>query len=83
MIEIEGFENKIRPAFIKFADCENVEEYKKRNQNIDAIFYTRKELAELMKEENDIEKKWKSRVLLQYTPRVKILMFYDTYKGGF
>jgi hypothetical protein len=83
IIEIEGFENKIRPAFFKFADCENVEEYKKKNQNIDPIFYTRKELAELMKEENDIEKKWKSRVLIQYTPRGNILMYYDAYKGGF
>jgi len=83
MVEIEAFENKIKPSFLNFADCENVEEYKKRNQNIEPIFYNRKELSELMKEENAIEKKWKSRILIQYTPRGNIIMYYDAYKGGF
>lgn len=83
LIEIEAFENKIIPSFFKFADCENVEEYKKKNQNIEPVFYNRKELSELMKNENEVEKKWKSRILIQYTPRGNIIMFYDAYKGGF
>jgi len=83
LIELEDFENKIKPSFLKFANCENLEEYKKKNQNIDPAFYNRKELSELMKEENDIEKKWKNRVFIQYTPRGNILMFYDAYKSGF
>jgi len=82
-IEIETFENKIKPTFLKYVDCENIEEYKEKNKNIEAIFYNRKELAELMKQENTIEKKWKSRILIQNTPRGNILMFYDAYKGGF
>lgn len=83
LVEIEGFENKIKPKFLKFADCESVEEYKKKNQNIEPVFYNRKELSELMKEENDVEKKWKCRILIQYTPRGNIIMYYDAYKGGF
>jgi len=83
LIEIENFENKIIPSFFKFAECECIDEYKKKNQNIEPVFYNRKELSELMKNENEVEKKWKSRILIQYTPRGNILMFYDAYKGGF
>jgi hypothetical protein len=81
--DIESYENKVKPAFLKFAEFKDEEENKQRNRNIDPVFYKRKELAEMMKTENDIEKQWKSRILIEFTPRDNIIMFYDAYKGGF
>lgn len=81
--DIDIYENKVKPIFLKFVDFNNEEEYKERNQNIDPVFYNYKELAEIMKTENDIEKQWRSRVLIEFTPRDNIIMFYDAYKGGF
>jgi len=82
--DIDVYEGKVKPLFLKFSDCENIKEYTNRNQNIDPIFYNRKELTKIMKvENNEIELKWKRRVLIEYTPRGNIIMFYDAYKGGF
>jgi hypothetical protein len=81
--DIELYENKVKPVFMKFADYKDEEEHKQRNHNIDPIFYKRKELSETMKTENDIEKQWRNRVLIEFTPRDNIIMFYDAYKGGF
>lgn len=82
--DIDIYEGKVKPLFLKFTDCENIKEYTNRNQNIDPIFYNRTELTKIMKvENNEIEQKWKRRVLMEYTPRGNIIMFYDAYKGGF
>jgi hypothetical protein len=32
---------------------------------------------------NEFEKKWRSRVLIENTPRGNVIMFYDIYKRGF
>lgn len=80
---IEVYENKIIPLFLKFADYQTEQEHRERNQNVESLFYKRKELTEMMKTENDIEKRWKKRILMEYTPRDNIIMFYDAYKGGF
>lgn len=54
------------------------------NKNIDALFYNKKEFNEFMKTPNNsLESIWKTRILLQSTPRGNIIMFYDAYKLGF
>jgi hypothetical protein len=54
------------------------------NRNIDALFYKKKEFLEYMKQENtDLERTWKTRILLENTPRGNIIMYYDAYKQGF
>lgn len=54
------------------------------NKNIHPIFYNKKEYNEYMQEMNtDLEKEWKSRILLEYTPRGNVMMFYDAFKMGF
>lgn len=54
------------------------------NQNIESIFYDKKEYQELMKvPDNWLEDIWKQRILLESTPRGNIIMFYHTYKQGF
>ena len=56
----------------------------KYNLNIDPIFHIKVELDELMKNNsNYLEKHWKSKVLIETTPRGNIIMFYNPYKLGF
>ena len=54
------------------------------NENIDSIFLNRDEYKEYMKiPENDLEKKWRTRILIENTPRGNIIMYYDAYKEAF
>jgi len=54
------------------------------NSNIEAIFYNKQELNKFFEEpDNTIETSWKSRVLMENTPRGNIIMFYAPYKSGF
>jgi len=54
------------------------------NKNIHPIFYDKKAYNEYMQESNtELEKEWKTRMILEYTPRGNVLMFYDAFKMGF
>jgi hypothetical protein len=54
------------------------------SSNIDPCFLSKTEYQNLLKNENnDIEKKWKTRILCENTGRGNIFMFYDVYKHGF
>lgn len=54
------------------------------NYNIDSIFFNKKEFNEFMKTTNNsLETIWKTRILMESTPRGNIIMFYDPYKLGF
>lgn len=67
---------------VKF--LETYESSKDFNENIDKCFYNEKELRELLiEEDNDLEKKWKTKLLFENTPRGNIIMYYDAFKQGF
>jgi len=54
------------------------------NENVDAVFYSKKELNELLKDEkNTLEPKWRTKILFETTPRGNIVMHYDAFKQGF
>jgi hypothetical protein len=54
------------------------------NTNIEKIFYDKKELQQfLLNQNNELEKVWKTRILIENTPRGNIIMYYDVYKQGF
>lgn len=53
------------------------------NQSLDLIFYNIEKYNMLMTNENDLEKKWKSKILFTSSPRGNIIMYYDCYKRGF
>jgi len=54
------------------------------SSNIESCFSSKKEYEILLKNEtNDVEKRWKTRILCENTPRGNIFMFYDVYKQGF
>ena len=58
--------------------------FEKWNANIATVFYDKSEYEDAIKEkENSLEKKWKSRILMEYTPRGNVIMYYDPYKHGF
>jgi len=54
------------------------------NLNINPVFYSKEKYVELLKhEDNELEIEWKKRILIEYTPRGNVFMFYDPYKLGF
>lgn len=58
--------------------------FEKWNANIATVFYDKGEYEDAIKEkENSLEKKWKSRILMEHTPRGNVIMYYDPYKHGF
>lgn len=67
--------------FLKTFSRDNGIDY---NSGVDAIFYNKKELTELLSDENNyLEKKWRTKLLFENTPRGNVIMFYDAYKQGF
>jgi hypothetical protein len=66
---------------------ERTDQFNKKNNgssNCQAIFYNKDEFFAMIREQNnDIEEVWKTRILLENTPRGNIVMFYDVYKQGF
>jgi len=70
--------NQKRATFKRFLNNPN------RNDSIDPLFYNKTSYELYMQDQNThIEKKWKSRILLETTPRGNVLMYYDAYKMGF
>jgi hypothetical protein len=62
----------------------NEKPQKNWNLNIDPVFYSKEKYVDLLKnEDNALEKEWKKRILIEYTPRGNVFMFYDPYKLGF
>jgi len=54
------------------------------NSNIDPRFYDIDKYHDAVRlEKNELELAWKRRILIEYTPRGNIIMFYDVYKHGF
>ena len=66
---------------------EKVEKHGKTlyNQNVDPIFYNKEAYNEYLSDAEPtlMEKKWKSRQIMIYTPRGNIIMHYDAYKMSF
>ena len=53
-------------------------------ENIDAGFYEKDRLKQLLIDANNpLELEWKRRILYETTPRGNIMMYYDPYKLGF
>ena len=54
------------------------------NENIDKCFYNKTKLNIILTEENnELEKKWKTKILFETSPRGNIIMYYDAFKQGF
>lgn len=54
------------------------------DENIDPLFYNKKEYTEhMMETKNELEPKWRRRMIIENTPRGNIIMYYDAYKLAF
>lgn len=77
--ELELFNEKYKNAFVNAINSN-----KSFNENITDTFYDKEKYNKVMKEQhNELEKKWKSSILIQNTPRGNIIMCYDSFKMGF
>ena len=71
-------ESKKKP-FLEFIECKDI-----NSDNIEKEFYNIELYKDAIKEENnELEHSWKRRMLIEYTPKGNIYMFYDSYKLGF
>lgn len=63
---------------------ESEENFEKWNANIDRVFYVKSDYQYAMENrDNSLEKIWRSRILMESTPRGNVIMYYDAYKHGF
>lgn len=77
----EKYEKQMREKFVKTFENETVD----FNLNIDDIFYDpEKHHYAVLAENNEYEKRWRTRVLIETVPNGgSIIMYYDPYKRGF
>lgn len=63
---------------------DRVGSYKDLNTNIESVFYDKKKYNEKMKQQNnELEEKWRTSVMIKNTPRGNVIMCYDSFKQGF
>lgn len=54
------------------------------NSTIEPVIHDAERLKDILADANNaLEKKWRSRVLMENTPRGNVIMYYDIYKRGF
>jgi hypothetical protein len=54
------------------------------NLNINSGFYSKSQYQEMLKDaQNTLEQQWKTRLLIETTPRGVVIMYYDPFKLGF
>jgi hypothetical protein len=72
--------NKYKSKFLASFNDNNTD----WDSNIDKVIHDKETLAQLLEDKNNyLEKKWRSTVLIENTPRGNIFMFYDIYKNSF
>lgn len=75
----EKFIEKNKKKFMNSFQC-----LRNLNSNIEPVFYNRKDLQKILVDtNNELEKIWRTRILIENTPRGNIIMHYDVYKNGF
>lgn len=69
--------------FMKVYDSDGAV-YATANSSIDPLFYSKDEYKSAMEiYDNEYEKAWKRRVLIDSTPRGNVVMYYDPFKMGY
>tara|TARA_B100000282_G_C31735265_1_gene493092 strand:+ start:1473 stop:2327 length:855 start_codon:yes stop_codon:yes gene_type:complete len=75
----EEYVEKRKEQFLEF-----VEEIDNSNANMSKEFYNKESYNEILKEEeNELEEIWKSKYIMENTPRGNVFMSYDPYKLAF
>lgn len=81
----ESFVAPFQKKFLSTYSCaEEDKGNSKYNQSIDPVFYSLDDFKEILENEtNELERLWKTKILMKSTPRGNVIMFYDVYKQGF
>jgi hypothetical protein len=81
--ETELFIEKRQTMFLKtFTDINK--DLLQWNLNINYVFYSKSQYQEMIKDtKNQLEQQWKTRILIETTPRGVVIMYYDPFKLGF
>lgn len=75
----DEYVDKKQTEFLKF--IENIDD---ANENMNKEFYNKEMYTEVMKDENNsLEETWKSKYIMENTPRGNVFMTYDPYKLAF
>jgi len=84
---------KAQQSFLKLFDAEtndNDNNTKKPppppnwNENVDSILYDREKVSEIMEDpNNELEKAWRRRILMESTPRGNIILYFDVFQTAF
>lgn len=75
----EEYVEKRKEQFLEF-----VEDIDNSNENMSKEFYNKESYNEILKEEeNELEEIWKSKYIMENTPRGNVFMSYDPYKLAF
>jgi hypothetical protein len=76
------YSDKEKQLFRKIFESED--NFEKWNDNISRTFYVKETYKnEMERKNNSLEKIWKSRIIMEHTPRGNVIMYYDAYKHGF
>jgi hypothetical protein len=81
--ETELFIEKRQKIFLKTFTDTNKDLFQ-WNLNINYVFYSKSQYQEMLKDaQNTLEQQWKTRLLIETTPRGVVIMYYDPFKLGF
>jgi hypothetical protein len=84
LIDIESEEKNDEPLEEQMIINEKKITVSKWNVNINPIFYNREKFhAHIKVPDNELEKKWASRKIIENTPRGNIIMYYNVFNEGF
>jgi hypothetical protein len=92
MLPDEVYKMKRRDRFVSWFDQQRSNN--KNNDNVDACFFPSKTAldkttafadykAQVLPKDNPLELRWRKRLLMEFTPRGLVLMYYDAFKRGF
>ena len=67
-----------------YEETTQTQEQNQYNSNINPCFYDEKKYQTIVIEpDNELEKEWARRILIEITPRGNVMMYYDAFKQGF
>ena len=81
---IERNKSKFLQTFTTEPEKEKTTDEYDWNANVEPLIRDPAQMAKILTDpNNEFEKKWRSRVLIENTPRGNVIMFYDIYKRAF
>lgn len=82
--DLTDIEKYISQNTKRFLDTYQNNDKIEHSENIDRLFYNKEDYKEMFAVRlHPIELKWRTNVLMDYTPFGNVIMYYDTFRSGF